>query len=380
MIYLDNASTSYPKPESVYRVMDHYMREIGASPGRAAYGSALKAEEIVRQTRVKLARFFNFKPHERVVLTFNATDALNMVVKGIVEPGDHVVTTDLEHNAVSRPLNFFESEGTITVTRLSSSKDGFIDPSDIKKSIAKKTRMIILTHASNVLGTIQPLPEIGEIALEHGVIFVVDAAQTAGHLNIDFKELNSDILVFTGHKGLMGPPGTGGVLIREGIPIKAWREGGTGGDSTSSLHPEEMPSHLEAGTPNTVGIAGLGEAVEYLLNIDVEKIKEHELKLIEIFLENVSSNNKVHIYGTHKLERKIGVVSFNIEGHTPEEVGAIMDSSYDISVRTGLHCAPDIHQTLDAFPEGTVRISTGIFNKEEELEKAARAVNEISAS
>ncbi len=380
MIYLDNASTSFPKPESVYKAMDRYMRDIGASPGRAAYRSALKAGEIVHQTRISLAKFFNFKDYKRVILNFNATDALNMVIKGIAQKGDHVITTDIEHNAVSRPLNILESQGIIELTRISSSNEGEVDPLDIKKSITKNTRMIILSHASNVLGTIQNVQEVGKIARKQGIILIVDAAQTAGLLNIDVEEMKIDILVFTGHKGLMGPPGTGGALIRDGIQIKTWREGGTGGDSESPIQPNEMPFHLEAGTPNTAGIAGLGEAIKYIQKTGVEKIKEHELKLIRIFLEKVSSNNKVHIYGPQNLSERIGLVSFNIKGHSPDEVEAILDSSYGISVRSGLHCAPYIHQSLNAFPEGSVRISVGIFNKEDDMEKIAHAVNEISES
>ncbi|HEY4482142.1 MAG TPA: aminotransferase class V-fold PLP-dependent enzyme [Candidatus Brocadiaceae bacterium] len=379
MIYLDNAATTFPKPEIVYKTMDTFYRTLGANPGRSGHKMAVAAEKEIEDTRMVVTKLFGIKDSNRFIFTFNATDAINMGIKGLLKPGDHAITTYLEHNAVSRALNGLERRNIITVTKVRNSQDGFIDPDDIKNAITSKTRLIVMAHAPNVIGTIQPIQEIGRIAREKNVIFMVDAAQTAGVCEIDVNKCFIDMLAFTGHKGPLGPTGTGGLYVGEGVTLEPWREGGTGFEPASLSQPEELPFKLESGTPNTVGIAGLRAGVEYVLSRGIQTIRKHEQKLIDKLINALKDDSRFILYGTTDISKKVGILSINIKGFKPAEVGAILDQSFDIAVRPGLHCAPFAHQVLGTFPDGTVRISPGYFNTEKDIDQFITALDKIAS-
>jgi cysteine desulfurase family protein len=380
MIYLDNAATTFPKPECVYKAMDKFLREKGANPGRAGHRMSVEAEQEIEKARVTVARFLGIKGPERMIFTFSATDALNMGIKGLLNEGDHVITSRLEHNSVSRPLDGLENRGVITVTRVENSDDGFICADDIKKAIRSNTRLIVCTHASNVLGTIQPIREIGEVARERDVIFMVDAAQTMGVCRIDVEKQYIDMLAFTGHKGPFGPPGSGGLYVGERVELRAWREGGTGFEPESLSQPDTLPYKLESGTPNSVGIIGLKTGLEFCIKEGIDKIREHERKLALTLIRALETDDRFEIYGGLDGDRKVGIVSINIKGLQPGEVGAILDNTFNIAVRSGMHCAPYIHREIGTFPEGMVRISPGYFNTMEEIEETISGLKEIAGS
>ncbi len=386
MIYLDNAATSFPKPEQVFRGMDAFVRASGANPGRGGHRRALEAEAMIGDTRRQLARLFGCPRPERIVFGLNATDALNMAIRGLVRPGDHVITSDLEHNSVSRPLNRLERDGVITLTRLPAGADHLIDPDAVARAIAPRTRLVALTQASNVTGTIQPIAAIGKIVRERGALLLVDAAQSAGVVPIDVEKDAIDFLAFTGHKGLLGPTGTGGLVVGQRGDVGAWREGGTGGDSSSPIQPEEFPHHLEGGTPNVFGIAGLREGVKLVLERGVDAVLAHERKLIAAFVGALNDPGRFSWYGADKaiLERggegRVGLVGLNLPGFAPSELAAILDEQFDIAVRAGLHCAPYAHKHLGTFPQGTVRLSAGILSTEDEMRRAAAAFDEVAAA
>jgi cysteine desulfurase / selenocysteine lyase len=384
MIYLDNAATSFPKPESVYRGMDAFMRSSAANPGRSGHRRAVEAEAMINETRLLMARLFGFSHPERIVFTLNATDALNMAIKGILRPGDHVITSVLEHNSVSRPLNQLERAGVIGLTRLPANGDHEIDPNDVAKAFKPSTRLVALTHASNVTGTIQKIREIGKIVREHDALFLVDASQSAGVVPIDFEINCLDLLAFTGHKALLGPTGTGGLVVGERAEISCWREGGTGGDSSSPVQPAELPHRLEGGTPNIFGIAGLREGVRLLLERGVESVLLHERSLIGEFFNALRNPSAFSWYGADRViaekkgDGRVGLVGINLPGISPAELAAILDERFDIAVRAGLHCAPYAHKHLGTFPEGIVRLSVGILTTAEDMRQAASALNEIA--
>src|SRR5256712_13355735 len=365
-IYLDNAATSFPKPEEVYRGMEAFARASGANPGRGGHRRAVDAEAMINDTRRPLARLFHAPRPERIVFGHNATDGLNMAIKGVLRPGDHVITSVLEHNSVSRPLNQLEKEGVITLTRLPATSDHLIDPGEAARAFRSNTRLVALTHASNVTGTIQPVGAIGRIAREHGALFLVDAAQSAGVVPIDVESDCIDLLAFTGHKALLGPTGTGGLVVGERALVRPWREGGTGGDSTRPVQPEEFPHRLEGGTPNIFGIAGLREGARVLLERGVETVLPHERGLIRAFLASLKRPQRLSWYGAERViadrnnEGRLGLVNANVAGFAPAEGGAILDEQFDIAVRPGLHCAPYAHQHLGTFPQGTGRPSGGV--------------------
>lgn len=369
MIYLDNAATTFPKPEVVYKTMDTFYRTLGANPGRSGHKRAVAAEKEIEDTRLAAARLFGIKDAKRFIFAYNATDAINMGIKGLLKPGDHAITTYLEHNAVSRALDGLERKKGVTVTKVGNSMEGFIDPNDVKNAITPKTRLIVLTHAPNVLGTIQPIREIGEIARDRGVVFMVDAAQTAGVCEIDVDALCVDMLAFTGHKGTLGPTGTGGLYVGERASLEPWREGGTGFEPASLSQPEELPYKLESGTPNTVGIAGLRAGIEYVMSRGISAIRTHERKLLQKLITALQDDKRFVLYGTRDVSKKVGILSLNVKGYRPAEVGAILDQSFDIAVRPGLHCAPFAHQRMGTFPDGMVRVSPGCFNTEEEIDQ-----------
>ena len=379
MNYLDNAATTFPKPEIVYKTMDTFYRTLGANPGRSGHKMAVAAEKEIEDTRAVVTKLFGIKNSNRFVFTFNATDAINMGIKGLLKPGDHAITTYLEHNAVSRALNGLERRNIITVTKVRNSQDGFIDPNDIKNTITSQTRLIVMAHAPNVIGTIQPIQEIGRIAREKNVIFMIDAAQTAGVCEIDVNQSFIDMLAFTGHKGPLGPTGTGGLYVGERVNLEPWREGGTGFEPASLSQPEELPFKLESGTPNTVGIAGLRAGVEYILSKGIQTIRNHEQKLTGKLINALKDDRRFILYGTTDISKKVGILSINVKGFKPAEVGAILDQSFDIAVRPGLHCAPFAHQALGTFPDGTVRISPGCFNTEDDIDQLVTALDKIAS-
>src|SRR5262245_39314102 len=362
MIYLDNAATSFPKPESVYQALDRFARSDLANPGRAGYKMALAAERTLDDCRHLLNQLFHGKEPERFVFTLNCTDALNMAFKGVLRDGDHVVTTDLEHNSVSRPLRAMELAGRITLTRVRADGGGAVSPDDVRRALTPKTRLVAVTHASNVLGTVQPVAEIGRIARETDLLFLVDAAQTAGVLPIDVAEMCIDLLAFPGHKSLLGPTGTGALYVGPRVKVQAWREGGTGGDSASETQPRELPYFLEGGTPNVLGVAGLAAGIRYVTERGMESIHSHEAELAERLWRRLEALTGYQVFGHRDHARRVGTISFRNEALPAAEVGGILDQAFDIAVRPGLHCAPYIHRSIHTFPEGTVRVSTGPFN------------------
>lgn len=380
MLYLDNTATSFPKPESVYKAMDEFMRHSAANPGRSGHKMSITAEQMVTETRNLLAKFFNARHVSNLVFTLNTTDALNIAIKGVISAGDHVITSCLEHNSVSRPLQRLKRDGLISVDFIKASTDGFIDPADVKNAIKSNTRLIVLTHCSNVLGTVQPIREFGKIARDRGVLFLVDAAQTAGVLPIDVEEDCVDMLAFPGHKALFGPPGTGGLWTKQGLSVRYFREGGTGKDSQSEIHPVEMPYRLEAGTPNTAGIAGLNAGVKFILSEGMRKIHGHELVLTKKLLDFFAANkDKFTLYGPTDCANRLSTISFNVKNMPPEEVSAVLDNSFDTASRSGLHCAPLVHKHIGTFPDGTVRFGIGYFNTPEDVDNVMRALEEIAS-
>lgn len=377
MIYLDNAATSFPKPENVYKDMDACFREYGANPGRAGHKLALKAGRAIFETRELLCELFNISNPMRIIFTSNATDSLNLAIKGVLKEGDHVITSSMEHNSVIRPIKAMEEYG-VESTIVQCKKDGSIEIEDIKKSIKENTRLIAITHASNVCGTIMPIEEIGKITAEKGILFLVDAAQSAGIYDIDVEKMNIDLLAFPGHKGLMGPQGTGGLYIKEGIHIKQMKEGGTGSQSESLLQPDIIPDKYESGTPNTPGIVGLGAGIRYILEKGIENIRKHEEDLTEYMLKELIGIKKVKIYGTQNSKKQASVISLNIGELDSSEVSYILDQAFDIAVRSGLHCSPLSHKTLGTLEQGTVRFSIGCFNTKSDIDKAIEAIKKIS--
>lgn len=376
-LYFDNAATSYPKPDAVYERMQQFMREIGVSSGRGTYRRALEADRVVYETRQVLARLFNVRDSARIVFTSNATEALNLAIKGLLRAGDHVVTSSMEHNAVWRPLKRLEREKGIGLTVVPCAADGSLEPEDVEEALRPETRLLALVHASNVTGTLMPVEAIGRMARSKGILFLVDAAQTAGVCPIDVEEMGVDLLAFTGHKGLLGPPGTGGLYVHEGIELEPLKEGGTGEESILETQPEALPDRYEAGTLNAPGIAGLGAGVEFILAKTVECIREHEERLTAYLLRGLSGLEGVQIYGPCAPGRQVGVVSIHIAEYGPEEVGYVLDQTYGIMVRTGLHCAPCAHRTIGTLERGTLRISLGYGNTEAQVDLLIHALSEI---
>lgn len=379
IVYLDNAATSYPKPEAVYRAVDHYMRHVGASSGRGGYRRALEADELLYRTRSALARLFNVKDAARIIFTANATESINLAVKGLLRPGDHVVTTSMEHNAVWRCLKDIEEERGIDITAVPCAPDGTVAPGDIENALCRRTRLIVFTHASNVTGTILPIAEIGQIGRRYGIPVLVDAAQTAGVLPIDVVHYNIDLLAFTGHKGLLGPFGTGGLYIAEGIDLKPLKEGGTGSQSRLERQPDTLPERYEAGTLNMAGLAGLGAGVRFILEEGIDRIRAREMELTAYALQVLSDLEGSVIYGPRDPERQVGVISFNLKDIAPEEVGYVLDEVYGIMVRVGLHCAPMAHRTIGTLDRGTVRVGLGYFNTKDDLDFLGEALRSIIA-
>jgi len=374
---VDNAATTYPKPECVYSAADRFNRYMGGNPGRGSHKKTLKASSVILEAREALAELFNIEDSLRIAFTCNITEALNIGLKGILNPGDHVITTSMEHNAVARPLFVLSQQG-VEWTKVKCAPDGSLDVRDIKKSIRPNTRMICMLHASNLTGTITPVAEVGKIARENNVLFMLDSAQTAGVLPIDVKEQFIDILCFTGHKGLLGPQGTGGIYVRPGIEIKPLKEGGTGSLSERLEQPVFMPDLLESGTPNTPGIAGLLAGVRYILDTGTERIRAHEQQLTSLLIKGLQEIKDVTVYGPRDSRNQVAVVAFNIEGMDCGDVSMRLEHEYGIITRSGLHCTPLAHSTIGTLEKGACRLSPGFFTSQDDIERVIKAIYNIA--
>lgn len=381
LIYLDNAATTWPKPEVVYKTMDRFFRLYGANPGRGSHRMAIEAERIVEGTRFTLARFFGLKDYKRLVFTFNCTDALNMAIKGLLKKGDHVITSTIEHNSVSRPLYRMEKEGIIEVSKISSDDDGFIDVREAEKAVRSTTRLLVLTHASNVLGTIQHIRDFGKLCRKKNIVFLLDAAQTAGVIPINMEIDNIDILAFSGHKSLFGPPGTGGLCVGNRVSLEYWREGGSGKDSRSPLHPDVYPERLEGGTINFVGIAGLNAGINFILKEGIGSIRKHEVKLVSSLIDRLKRNQKITLYGTREPAKRVGLISLTVNDSRWDSpsIGSFLDESSGILLRTGHHCARDVLEDKKEASLGTIRISPGYFNTDKEVDLVCKKIEEAIA-
>ena len=380
MIYLDNPATSWPKPSQVKEAMNRFMEEVGANPGRSGHFLSIEAARIVYETREALSVLFHVKDSSRIVFTLNATEAINLALKGILKPQDRVITSSMEHNSVMRPLRDLEKRGT-ELSVIPCSEEGTLDPQEVEKKIGSNTRMIVLNHASNVTGTLLPVRELGLIARKHDLLFLVDAAQTAGAYPIDMERDGIDLLAFTGHKSLYGPQGTGGLVIgvrvkeKEMVPLK---QGGTGSRSEFEEQPDFLPDRFESGTPNSVGIAGLLAGIRFIVEKGIEKIRKHEMDLIEKLIGGLKEFPQVRIYGPETGLGRVATLSFNVAPLSPAEVAFRLEREFGILCRPGLQCAPAAHRTIGTFPEGTVRFSLGYLNSKEQVDRALQGVSRLA--
>ena len=377
ILYFDNAATSWPKPAGMIEAMIRYNGMIGGNPGRSGHHRSLDAGRIILEAREVLAELFRCDAL-RMVFTNNATEALNISLSGLLHAGDHVMTSSMEHNSVMRPLRFLESQG-VQLSVIPCSGEGLLDLDDVRTAIRPQTRLVVVTHASNVTGTIQPLAELGRMTRDHGILFCVDAAQTAGALPVHVDDMAVDLLAFSGHKSLFGPQGTGGLFIREGLEkqIRPLMMGGTGSRSEFEWQPDFMPDKYESGTPNTIGLAGLGAGVRFVLAEGVETIRNKEKSLTEKFLQGLASLQGITVYGPPGAASRTAVVSFNIAGVSPSEAALEFDERFRIMCRPGLHCAPASHRTIGTFSRGTIRFGFGYFNTEEEISLALEAIRSL---
>lgn len=379
MIYLDNAATSWPKPPVVLKAMADALEQAGGNPGRSGHRLSIAAARIMYNTRDDLAAFFGVHDPLRVVFTANATHALNLALNGLLKPGDKVVTTSIDHNAVRRPLRYLERHG-IRLEIVPCSVDGSLEISKISQVVDAATRLVIITHASNVIGTILPVAAVAEIAHQAGALLLVDAAQTAGVLPINMTAAGIDLLTFTGHKELLGPPGIGGLVMADTFDtanIAATVRGGTGSMSELEEQPDDLPDKYESGTANLVGIAGLGAGLRYVREKGLGPVREHFNKMTRMLIEDLSVIPGIRLYGTHDAEQSVSVVSFTAESRRVSDIGMRLDDEFGILSRVGLHCAPAAHRTIGSFPEGTVRLSPGSFTTADDIKKAVRAIEEV---
>jgi cysteine desulfurase/selenocysteine lyase len=380
MIYFDNAATSWPKPPGVAEAMVHFVNDVGANPGRSAHRLAVESGRIVYNAREAVAELFNAPDPLRVVFGHNVTEALNLALRGFLHSGAHVITSSMEHNSVMRPLRALERQG-VEVTVAQCSPEGFLDPTDVEVAVRPSTAMIALNHASNVVGTLLPVAEVGCIARRHNLLLLVDVAQTGGAYPIDVQADNVDLLAFTGHKSLYGPMGTGGLIVGERVDVERMeplKRGGTGSRSEHEEQPDFLPDLCESGTPNAVGLAGLEAGIRWVLERGVETIRAHEVELAQRLIHGLTNIPGVTIYGGLDAELQTATVSFNITGMEPSEVGLRLDEEYGILCRVGLHCAPAAHKTMGTFPAGTVRFGLGAFNTLEEVNAAVSAVQNLA--
>lgn len=377
MIYLDNAATTYPKPESVYDAVSDCMRNYCANPGRAGHKLAMRAAREIYDTRENIAKLFNIDNPMNIIFTSNATDSLNLAIKGVVNSGDHIITTSMEHNSVIRPIKSLEKLG-VENTIVQCDKEGFLDCKDIEKAIRPNTKLIVTTHASNICGTLVDIKTVGEIAKENNILYLVDASQTVGVYDVDVKEINIDMLAAPGHKCLLGPQGTGILYIREGLELSILKEGGTGSKSEDLFQPDLTPDKYESGTHNTSGIAGLNAGIKFIFDEGIEEIRNHEEELCQYMLDKLEQVPDIKIYGPKDSKKRAAVISINIGDMDSGEITFLLDSEYDIATRSGIHCAPLAHKTLGTLEQGAVRFSMGYFNNKEEIDSAIEALKEIS--
>ncbi len=375
-IYLDNAATSHPKPEAVYLAADRTLRELGASPGRGSYRTAIEASRLLFETRLAAARLLGVTDASRIVFTASATESLNLALFGLLNPGDRVVTTSMEHNAVLRPLEVLRRRG-VEVVKVPANTDGFVVPTELKNACTQRTRLLVLSHCSNVSGTRQAIEEMGPWCRKHGILLLVDAAQSAGLFDIDVESMAIDLLAVPGHKGLFGPSGTGLLYVREDLQIRPLLVGGTGNDSTSVLPPPQLPEGLESGTANAPGLAGLKAGIEFLLATGIHTIRHHELNLVQRLRKELPKIPGLRLHGGNAMDRQGGALSFTIAGHDPAAISFLLDRDYAIQTRAGLHCAPDAHRSIGTFPQGTVRISPGWFSTEQDISTLLAALADL---
>ncbi|AXU55508.1 TPA: aminotransferase class V-fold PLP-dependent enzyme [Clostridioides difficile] len=377
MIYLDNAATTYPKPERVYNAVLDCMKNYCANPGRAGHKLAMRAAREIYDTRENIAKLFNVSNPMNIVFTSNATDSLNLAIKGVLQEGDHVITTSMEHNSVIRPIKALEKRG-IENTVVKCDYEGFLDYEDLEKSIKSNTKLIVTTHASNVCGTLIDIKKVGEIAKKHNILFLVDASQTAGVYDIDVNECNIDMLAMPGHKCLFGPQGTGILYVREGLNLNILKEGGTGSKSEEIVQPELFPDKYESGTHNTPGIAGLNQGILFIFERGINNIRQHEEELCQYMIDKLEEVPDIKIYGPKDSKKRASVIALNIGDMDSGEVTFLLDSEYNIATRSGIHCSPLAHTTLGTLKQGAVRFSIGYFNTKDEIDKAVEALKKIS--
>jgi len=378
LIYLDNAATSYPKPERVYDEMIRCMTEYCANPGRGGHDMSIRSGRAVFEAREAVAKFFNIDNPMQVIFTKNATEALNIAIKGVLQKGDHVVTTSMEHNSVIRPLKVLENGDIITLTIVKGNEFGEIDPKDIRKSIKGNTKLIVCTASSNVNGMIMPLAQIGRIAEEKGVLFLVDASQGAGSIKLDVKEIHADMLAFPGHKGLLGSQGTGGLYVNNKVKIKPIMEGGTGSNSEKYYQPEIFPDMLESGTLNTPGLVSLRYGIGFIESFGIENIRIYKHMLTKRLYEGIAGLKGVKVYSKPEKEENSGIIAFNFLDIESSKVSFMLDRDYGIASRAGLHCAPLAHETIGTKSTGAVRLSVGCFNCVEEIDITVNSLFKIS--
>jgi len=375
--YFDNAATTFPKPECVYHAVSDFMRTVAGNPGRGVHRLAFAASGTVDDTRSLIAEFFGMPDPSRVIFGLNCTMALNIAMQGLLVPGDHVVTSSMEHNAVIRPLHALAKLG-VEVTRVECAPDGSWTAEQIIQAMQPNTRLVVVSHATNVTGTIQPIEELGPLVQARGAMFLVDAAQTAGVLPLDMESMSIDLLAFPGHKELLGPPGTGALIIGERVKLRPILQGGTGTRSEEEWQPEGLPEGFEVGTINSAGIVGLGAGVNFIREIGLNAIRLHQMTLMTQLLDGLATVPGLTIYGPGLADRQVGVVSVNIANWEPMDLGLALDQDFDIAVRTGLHCAPVAHRTIGTYPTGTVRFSPGFFTTLEDIDYVVNALCQLS--
>lgn len=381
IIYLDNAATAWPKPEAVYQTLGSFYREYGVNPGRSGFDRAIEAGDKIEEARRKLTKFFGGDEDEpeRLCFSYNATDALNLIIQGALKQGDHVITTNLEHNSVLRPVNHLARDKNVEVTFIPFDQCGFIDPEEIQKAIKSNTKLVIVNHGSNVIGTVQPLSEIGNVCREAGVTFAIDASQTAGVIPINMKEMNIDVLAFTGHKALMGSTGIGGLCVRKHVELCHTRSGGTGVKSAHPYHLDEYPYRMEFGTVNIVGVSALATGLDWIEEKGIDNIYQHEMKLAQKLVDGLKEIDGVTVYCCDSLDNHLSTICMNFEQLDAGNAGIILDVDFNIATRTGLHCAPRVHEQLGIIEKkGGVRFSIGAFNTEQHINAAINAVSETS--
>jgi cysteine desulfurase/selenocysteine lyase len=379
IIYLDNAATTYPKPKTVLQDMTDLYLRYGVNPGRSGYDLCLIGGDLVQTTRQQLTELFGGSDPDRLIFAYNASEALNILIQGMVEQNDHVISTTVEHNSVIRPLNHLREQQNIAVDYIPYEKDGVVDPQRIADSFRRETRLVVVNHGSNVIGSIQPVAEIGRLCRERGILFVVDAAQTAGVIPIDIERMSIDALAFTGHKSLLGPTGIGGLYVREGVTVRPTRYGGTGVRSAHPFHLDEYPYRLEVGTGNVLGIAGLHVSLQYIAGKGMDAIYKHEMELFAALQAGLQAIDGLTLHGTTSLENRLPVLSLTVEGRDPSDVGTMLDVDHNIATRTGLQCAPLVHEQMGTAPRGTVRMSIGPTNKASDVDAAINAMMDITS-